>query len=58
MLNPPYVHHVAVTPQSDRPAVRLAAAARGDGAIAVYDADAQVRLCPRDKKDYRFWSLP
>lgn len=42
LLNPPYIHHVAVPPSADRPAVRLAAAARGDGAIAIYDMDAQV----------------
>ena len=42
LLNPPYIHHVAVTPCANRPAVRLAAAARGDGAIALYDMDVQV----------------
>lgn len=42
LLNPPYIHHVAVAPSAERPSVRLAAAARGDGAIAIYDMDAQV----------------
>ncbi|KAK9831068.1 hypothetical protein WJX74_002097 [Apatococcus lobatus] len=43
LLNPPYIHHVAVPQSADRPAVRLAAAARGDGAIAIYDMDAQIQ---------------
>ncbi len=46
LLNPPYVHHVAVAPTSDRPGVRLAAAARGNGTIAVYDIDSQVMHPP------------
>ncbi|KAG2501587.1 hypothetical protein HYH03_000092 [Edaphochlamys debaryana] len=37
--NPPFVHQVAVPPAEERPWCQWVAAARGDGAVAVLDAD-------------------
>ena len=40
MFNPPLVHCVATPHNAEHPFTRLVATARGDGAIAVFDADA------------------
>jgi len=41
VFNPPLVHALVAGPAAaPRPFGRLAAVARGDGAVAVYDADA------------------
>ncbi|GLC47933.1 hypothetical protein PLESTB_000041300 [Pleodorina starrii] len=39
LFNPPFVHQVAVPPGDARPTCQWAAAARGDGAVVVLDAD-------------------
>lgn len=45
VFNPPFVHQVAVPPGDARPRCQWVAAARGDGAIAVFDADVSSAAC-------------
>jgi hypothetical protein len=42
LFNPPHVNSIAAPATERRPYCRMVAAGRGDGAVAVYDADAKV----------------